>query len=100
MNIINYWIQDDIELGQFDVSKAPGDTNLGDYFTKHHSTAHHKRIRPFYIHSQTAPMNHHSTNQPVLRGCVNFCTLSQIVNSPLLSMGPRPHDYTGGAHAQ
>jgi hypothetical protein len=35
MDMLYYWIQDRIEQGQFDVSWAPGDTNLGDYFTKH-----------------------------------------------------------------
>jgi hypothetical protein len=96
MDMCYYWIQDRIEQIQFDISWAPGDTHLGDYFTKHHSPTHHKRIRPFCIHSQTALMIRHNTNQPVLRGCVNLCTLSQTVNGPIPSMGPRPHDYTGG----
>jgi hypothetical protein len=66
MDMRYYWIQDRIEQGQFDVSWAPGDTNLGDYFTKHHSTAHHKCIRPFYLHSQAEPMIRHNTKHPVL----------------------------------
>jgi hypothetical protein len=37
MEMRYYWIQDRIEEGKFDVSLAPGDTNLGDYFTKRHS---------------------------------------------------------------
>jgi hypothetical protein len=96
MDMRYYWIQYRIKQGQFDVSWAPCDTNLGDYFTKHHSPAHHKRIQPFYIHIQTAPMIRHNTKKPVLRGCVNLCTLSQTVNRPLPSLGPRPHDFTGG----
>jgi aryl-phospho-beta-D-glucosidase BglC (GH1 family) len=66
MDMRYYWIQDRIEQGQFDISWAPGDTNLGVYFTKHHSAAHHQCIRPFNIHSQTAPMIHHKTKNPVL----------------------------------
>jgi hypothetical protein len=46
MDMRYYWIQDRIEKGKFDISWAPGDTNLGDYFTKHLSPAHHKCIRP------------------------------------------------------
>jgi hypothetical protein len=96
MDMLYYWIQDRIEQGQFDVSWAPDDTHLGDHFTKHHLPAHHKRIRPFYIHIQNAPMICHSTNHPVLRWCVHICNLSQTFNGPVPSMGPRPHDYTGG----
>jgi hypothetical protein len=36
------WIQDRIEQEQFDFSSAPGDTSLGDYFTKHHSPSDQK----------------------------------------------------------
>jgi hypothetical protein len=97
MDMRYYWIQDRIEQGQFDISWAPGDTHLGDYFTKHHSPSHHKRIRPFYIHIQADPMIRHNTKHPVLRGCVNLCTLSQTVDGPVPSMGPHPHDCIGGA---
>jgi hypothetical protein len=37
----------------------------------------------------------HNTNHPVLRGCVNLCTLTQTANLPVPSMGPHPRDYTG-----
>jgi hypothetical protein len=95
MDMLHYWIQDRIEQGQFHVSWAPGDTNLGDYFTKHHSPSHHKRLRPFYLHSHADPMVRHNTKHPVLRGCVNLCTLAQTANLPIPSLGPHPRDYTG-----
>jgi hypothetical protein len=41
-----YWVKDRVEQDQFNVGWAPGDTNMGDYFTKHHSPAHHKCTRP------------------------------------------------------
>jgi hypothetical protein len=46
MDIILYWVNDRVEQDQFNVDWAPGDTNIGDYFTKHHSPAHHKCMRP------------------------------------------------------
>jgi hypothetical protein len=95
MDMRYYWIQDRIEQGKFDVSWAPGDTTLGDYFTKHHSPSHHKRLRPFYLHSQADPMVRHNTKHPVLRGCVNLCTTSQTDNAHVPSLGPHPCDYTG-----
>jgi hypothetical protein len=95
MDMRYLWIQDRIEQGQFEVSWAPGDTNLGDYFTKHHSPSHHKRLRPFYLHSQAEPMVSHNTKHPVLRGCVNLCTTSHTDNVHVPSLGPHPCDYTG-----
>jgi hypothetical protein len=94
-----YWIQDRIEQGQFNVSWAPGDTHLGDYFTKHHSPAHHKRIRPFYIHIQAAQITCHNTKQPVLRGCVNLYTLPDWQRTRTQSGPPSTRLYRG-AHAQ
>jgi hypothetical protein len=46
-----YWVKDREEQKLFNVGWAPGDTNLGDYFTKHHYPVHHKRMRPHYLMS-------------------------------------------------
>jgi hypothetical protein len=43
-----YWVKDRAEQDQFNVGWAPGNTNMGDYFTKHHSPTHHKRMIPYY----------------------------------------------------
>jgi hypothetical protein len=40
-----YWVKDGVEQDQFNVRWTPGDTTMGDYFTKHHFSAHHKRTR-------------------------------------------------------
>jgi hypothetical protein len=45
MDMSFYWIKDRVKQGQFDVYWGPGYQNLADYFTKHHSSAHHKRMR-------------------------------------------------------
>jgi hypothetical protein len=42
MDIRFYWVKDRVEQGQFNVGWVPGETNMGHYFTKHHSPAHHK----------------------------------------------------------
>jgi hypothetical protein len=52
-----YWIKDRVKQGQFDVYWGPGYQNLADYFTKHHSPAHHKRMREIYIHADERPIN-------------------------------------------
>jgi hypothetical protein len=71
MDMRFYWIKDRVEQKQFNVGWAPGNTNLGDYFTKHHSTVHHKRTRPYYLHGKNSPMIRHDTILAILRGCVD-----------------------------
>jgi hypothetical protein len=48
-----YWIRDRVRQGQFVVYWKPGILNRADYFTKHHSTAHHQAIRSAYLHDRT-----------------------------------------------
>jgi hypothetical protein len=50
---------------------------LGDYFTKHHSPAHHKRMRPYYLRDKHSPMIRHDTILAILRGCVDIPLSSQ-----------------------
>jgi hypothetical protein len=47
-----YWVRDRAQQGQFDIGWGPSAQNLGGYFTKNHSPAHHKGIRSMYIHSE------------------------------------------------
>jgi hypothetical protein len=68
-----YWVKDRVEQDQLNFSWAPGDTNLGDYFTKHHSPAHRKRM----IHDKHSPMIRHDTILAILRGCINISPSSQ-----------------------
>jgi hypothetical protein len=74
MDMHFYWKQDRVEQGQFDVGWVVGDTNMGDYFTKHHSPTHHKRIHQYYLHSAANLMIIHNSTLPVLRGCLAICT--------------------------
>jgi hypothetical protein len=55
-----YWIKDRVEQKQFNVGWAPGDTTLVDYFTNHHSPAHHKLMRPYYLHDKHSPIIRHA----------------------------------------
>jgi hypothetical protein len=54
-----YWIRDRVAQGQFVVHWRRGTDNLADYFTKHHSPAHHRLMRSRYIldlHRPSAPV--------------------------------------------
>jgi hypothetical protein len=71
MDMRFYWIKDRVKQGQFNVYWGPGYQNLADYFTKHHSPAHHKRMRELYIHTHERPINQKGIRDSALRGCVN-----------------------------
>jgi hypothetical protein len=44
-----YWIQDRVDQGQFVIYWGPGETNRGDFLTKHFSPADHRRLRGQYL---------------------------------------------------
>jgi hypothetical protein len=49
MDMRFYWLRDRVRQHQFYVHWKPGQSNLGDYPTKHHSTKHHITVRPTYV---------------------------------------------------
>jgi hypothetical protein len=65
-----YWIKNRVKQGQFKIYLGPSFQNLADYFTKHHSPAHHKIIRNVYIHANERPINRKGIQDSALRGCV------------------------------
>ena len=58
-----YWLQDRVEQGEFRVFWAPGKDNLADYYTKYHSPATHRRLRPIYTYIEGKSLT-------TLQGCV------------------------------
>jgi hypothetical protein len=69
MDMRFYRIKDRVKQGQFNVYWGPGFQKLADYFTKHHSPAHHKRIRDVNIHADERPINRKGIRESALRGC-------------------------------
>jgi hypothetical protein len=47
-----FWLQDREAQEQFHYYWDKGEGNLADYFTKHHSVAHHRAVRPVYLHTR------------------------------------------------
>jgi hypothetical protein len=82
MDMQFYWIKDRVKQGQFNVYWGPGFQNLADYFTKHHSPAHHKRMRDIYIHADERPINREGILDSALRGCVNTSGQAGTQNTP------------------
>ena len=55
MNMQYFWFIDQVNMKYFRVRWAPGLKNLADYFTKHHTAAHHLKVRPYYVHMSNLP---------------------------------------------
>ena len=41
-----YWVRDRVNQNQFMIYWRPGENNVGDYVSIHHSPAHHQAMRP------------------------------------------------------
>jgi hypothetical protein len=63
MDMSFYWIRDRIEQKQFSVIWQPGDTNLADYFTKHHPAPHYRRMRRHYLANMVWCLLHQFTTK-------------------------------------
>ena len=51
MDMRFHWVPDRVQQGQLEIAWEPGEHNHADYFTKHHPTTHHMRMRPIYLHT-------------------------------------------------
>ena len=59
-----YWLISRVEQNQFRIYWDRGETNLADYFTKHHPASHHRRVRPIYVNQTNSPTD--------LQGCIEL----------------------------
>jgi hypothetical protein len=66
-----FWVTDRFKQGTCHVYWVPGYQHVANYFTKHHSPTHHKRMREMYIHVSVQWMNRSGIRDSALRGCVN-----------------------------
>ena len=62
------WVQDRVRQKNILINWHPGSTNLGDYHTKHDSSAHNRLMRPTYLHPNNQLANH--VISLLLQGCV------------------------------
>ena len=86
-----YWVRDRIVQKLFKLIWRAGAENLADYFTKHHSPAHHKKIRPIYLHCIQEKLAQLAKSED-LRGCVdqviqpnNKASIKSSLRSPIMA---------------
>jgi len=74
-----YWLRDRENQKQFNIYWSKGENNLADYFTKHHSATHHKRMRKIYMSSNLIAATTVDGISEFLRGCVNHKGLTDVM---------------------
>ena len=60
-----YWIRDRVNQGQFRVYWGAGKHSLGDFYTKHHPPAYHKKMRPIHTYVE-------GKSPEDLQGCIRI----------------------------
>jgi predicted DNA-binding WGR domain protein len=71
MDMRFYWVRDRVAQKHFIIQWAPGNTNLGDYHTKHFADKHHQTVRRLCLHEPTSRRNIPQSAIVGLRGCVD-----------------------------
>jgi hypothetical protein len=66
-----FWISDKCAQDMYALHWHPGQENLADYQSKHHTGAHHSKVRPWYLHESNSPRELPRALRPsALKGCV------------------------------
>jgi hypothetical protein len=66
-----FWVGNKEAQNIYGISWHPGQENLPDYQSKHHTGAHHRNVRPWYLHQENSPRFLPRAIAPsTLKGCV------------------------------
>ena len=79
------WLLDHAAQELFSFQHHPGQENLGDYPSKHHSGDIHQHVRPFYVHMNNSPQFLPRASLPSSRrGC------AETLGDPYMQRRPLP----------
>ena len=79
-----FWIGDKIAQGMYKFCWYPGQENLADYQSKHHTGAHHVAVRPWYLHMPNSPRVLPRAESPsALKVCVGTLKDGYVCKVPL-----------------
>jgi hypothetical protein len=79
-----FWIGDKIAQGMYKLCWYPGQENLADYQSKHHTGSHHVSVRPWYLHISNSPrVLPRSASPSALKGCVGTLKDGYVRKVPL-----------------
>ena len=84
MEMRHFWVADKVAQNIFSFHWHPGQENMADYQSKHHTGVHHQAVRPWYLHTHDSPMVLPRALKPsTLKGCVGILPQGYARNVPL-----------------
>ena len=79
-----FWISDKVAQDMYTLSWHPGQENLADYQSKHHTGTHHIAVCPWYFHMENSPRELLRALAPsALKGCVGTLNDGYVRRVPL-----------------
>jgi hypothetical protein len=92
MEMRYFWLLDGETQRYFKFYYQPGQENLGDYPSKHHTANIHQHVRPYYAHMDKSPTLLPRAMKPSIRqGCAEILGDPYSKKSPLPHIGDSPH---------
>jgi hypothetical protein len=58
MEMKYFWVGDKVAQDLYSLGWYPRQENLADYQSKHHPSAHHTAVHPYYLHEEIPPWNY------------------------------------------
>jgi hypothetical protein len=90
MEMCFFWVSDKCAQDMYKLSWCPGQENLADYQSKHHTGDHHAAVHPWYLHMDNSPCVLPRAKAPsALKGCVGTLITGSYVRFPYLPRVPR-----------
>ena len=87
MEMRYFWLLDQEAQRMFNFFYQPGQENLGDYPSKHHSGDIHRHVRPYYVHVSNSPRFLPRAFKPSSRrGCAKILGDKYLKRTPLPSL--------------
>jgi hypothetical protein len=89
MEMRYFWLLDGNTQKYFKFYDMPGQENLGDYPSKHHTADIHQYVRPYYVHTETSPtILPRALKLSIRQGCAEILGDPYAKKSPLPRIGP------------
>ncbi len=102
MEMRYFWLLDGETQKYFKIFYQPGQENLDDYPSKHHTADIHQHVRPYYVHTDKSPAILLRALKPsIWQGCAEILgdpyskkfRLPRIGNTPHQSVTPSLPDH-------
>jgi hypothetical protein len=89
MEMHYFWLLDGKTQKYFKFYYMPGQENLGDYPSKHHTADIHQHVQPYYVHTEISPTILPRALKPsIWQGCAEILGDPNAKKSPLQRIGP------------